>query len=112
MHTHRSRLATLLLLCFLRVLLPDAWVLALHNHQHTCEEPVHASTPTKAKLLLTAKHQHCQTDNFSHVPFQLASPLEFRLVAVYPVVRTYCSGVLWLSSSVATRYLRGPPHQA
>ena len=71
----RSRLAILLLLCFGRVLVPDAWVLTLHTHQHTTEEPAHAAGPRpRGKALLTARHQHCQTDHFYNVAFQPATP--------------------------------------
>ncbi|UOQ75676.1 hypothetical protein MUN84_13485 [Hymenobacter sp. 5516J-16] len=72
MRTFRSRLALVLLLCFVRVLLPDAWVLALHAHQHTTEEPTQALKWPKGKALLSAKHQHCDADQFFKSAFEPA----------------------------------------
>jgi len=113
MHALRSHLATLLLLCFVRVLLPDAWILALHQHQHTTEEPAHAllvGNAAKGKLLLTAKHQHCQTDHFNHSSFQLASPLEVRFIASYLATTGSWPSATWPSAAMTIRHLRGPPH--
>ncbi|SMB85568.1 hypothetical protein SAMN00120144_2839 [Hymenobacter roseosalivarius DSM 11622] len=114
MRTLRSRLAFLLLLCFTRVLLPDAWVLGLHQHQHTLEEPAQATRQDKkqAKALLTARHQHCQTDHFYHVPFQPTPPLELPFAVVY--ARTEAVGGILGGAHRAPHaaYLRGPPGQA
>jgi hypothetical protein len=112
MRALRSYLALLLLLCFTRVLLPDTWVLALHQHQHTSEEPAHVSLmskPGKARLLLTSRHQHCQTDHFSHASFQLVTPLEFEVMPFFAVVVSDKLYAARPSSVVATKYLRGPP---
>lgn len=113
MRALRSRLAILLLLCFTRVLLPDVWLLALHPHQHTTDEPAHASTPRapgKAHLLLTAKHQHCQTDHFNRTFVQLTRPLEITAVVAFSASQEEWLYTHWLSSPVATGYLRGPPN--
>lgn len=111
MRTLRSRLALVLLLCFARVLLPDAWVLALHTHQHTTEEPTQAATWPKGKALLSAKHQHCDADQFFKSAFEPApvavlaapAPGQFaKVVASALVVRGYLP-------PVRTADLRGPP---
>ncbi|MBT9393124.1 hypothetical protein KLP40_08105 [Hymenobacter sp. NST-14] len=108
MRTLRSRLAFVLLLCFARVLVPDAWVLALHAHEHTVEAP--ASTTARHKAHLSAQHQHCAVDHFYDVPFQLASPLE--LAALAPGFRVPVGTPLasvWASAHSSTADLRGPP---
>ena len=114
MQTLRSRLALVLLLCFVRVLLPDAWVLALHQHAHTTEEPTQAIGWPKGKALLSAKHQHCDADQFfksafepaPEAPITLAGPLQFAAPA--PVV---VAGVQ-VANHLTTPDLRGPPARA
>ena len=114
MRTLRSRLAYLLLLCFMRVLLPDAWVLALHQHEHTLEEPAQATRVDKAqsKALLTAQHQHCQTDHFYHVPFQAAPPLELPFAVVYARVELMGGILAEAHRASQVEHLRGPPSRA
>jgi hypothetical protein len=108
----RPYVALLLLLCLMRTLLPEAWVLALHAHEHTTEEPIAAPSKRLAgKPLLTTKHTHCQTEQFYNVPFQAAPS-----VAV-PVPRYQLSyqpmavpTTLANSAAVLRRTaLRGPP---
>ena len=75
--TLRPYLAFLLLLCLTRTLLPEAWVLALHAHGHTTEEPAFGAGKAHrhavaGKILLTPKHTHCHEDTFYNVPFALA----------------------------------------
>jgi hypothetical protein len=110
MHLLRSRLAFLLLLCFVRVLLPDAWVLALHTHEHTTEEPTRASSWPKGKALLSEKHQHCDVDHFCKAAFQTPTPLE---LPTEPAQYTQAIGAPALPAVVAaftpTTGLRGPP---
>jgi hypothetical protein len=62
--------------------------------------------------LLTAKHQHCQTDNFYHVPFYPVPPLELPLVVRYADVEAM-GGILAEAHRVSqTAHLRGPPSWA
>jgi hypothetical protein len=114
MQTLRSRLALLLLFCFTRVVLPDAWILSLHQHEHTQEEPVQATQVEKAqsKALLTAQHLHCQTDHFYQIPFQPAPPLDLPLALIY--ARTVVVGGILTEAHRAsqTAQMRGPPSQA
>ncbi|KAA9331453.1 hypothetical protein F0P96_14510 [Hymenobacter busanensis] len=111
MHTLRSRLALVLLACFMRVLVPEAWILALHQHQHTEREVAHEGRGAKA--LLTEKHQHCGVDHLFNTPFQPAPEVVFT-----PAHRTYASVVapsgqsVWNGTERATLHLRGPPTRA
>lgn len=106
----RSRLALVLLLCFVRVLLPDTWILAMHAHTHTTDEPTeHAGWP-KGKALVSAKHQHCDADNFYSAAFQTPAPLElprpvvqYARPAAVPLVATAAT------APTPTADLRGPP---
>lgn len=106
MRAFRSQLAVLLLLCFVRVLLPDAWVLALHAHQHTELEPARTKA---AKAVLTARHQHCQTDHFCTLPFQLAAVLQFGAATAYCRPQATPPASVWTKAVPATHQLRGPP---
>jgi hypothetical protein len=114
MRTIRTRLAYLLLLCFMRVLLPDAWILAMHQHEHTLEEPAQATRAEKAhaKALLTAKHQHCQSDSFYHIPFQPTPPIELPFAVAYADA-VVAEGILAEAHRASqTAHLRGPPSKA
>lgn len=73
--TFRPYFAGLLLLCLGRTLLPEAWVLAWHSHQHTTEEATCAPHQAKKlrQLLLSSRHQHCHTEQFYDVPFTAAA---------------------------------------
>ncbi|MBC6608625.1 hypothetical protein H8B13_17495 [Hymenobacter sp. BT188] len=111
MRTLRSRLALLLLLCFTRVLLPDAWILALHQHEHTLAESAQATRIDKsqAKALLTVQHQHCQVDHFYHIPFQAPAPLELPFVVFYAPMEAVGGILAEAHHSVEVARLRGPP---
>ena len=108
----RSYLAFFLLLCLTRTLLPEAWVLALHPHEHTTEEPAFAQGKRLAgKALLTPKHTHCQTEQFYNVPFQAAPPVVVplpKLLASYQplAVPTALAGS---ATELRRTALRGPP---
>ena len=73
----RQRLgAWWLLLLLSRVLAPEATVLHLHDHAHTEAEPAFAKQASgKAKMLFTAKHQHCHAEQLYQLPFALATPV-------------------------------------
>ncbi|WP_345116842.1 hypothetical protein [Hymenobacter algoricola] len=110
MRAFRSHLAVLLLLCFVRVLLPDGWVLNLHAHDHTTE--LAPARIKAAKVVLTAKHQHCQTHHFCALPFQPAMALEFTLLPGYSRPRATAPVSVWTKITPAARQLRGPPTRA
>jgi hypothetical protein len=76
MHALRSHIALLLLLCLTRTLLPEAWVLALHPHAHTTEEPAQAPVfVEKGKALVSVMHQHCDVEQFYDVAYQAGAPV-------------------------------------
>lgn len=111
MQTLRSRLALVLLLCFARVLLPDTWVLALHQHEHTTEEPTQAAGWAKGKALVSAKHQHCDADQFFKSAFEPAAelPLLAPTATVFAEPATTDLPVAWHCLLQLTADLRGPP---
>lgn len=111
MQTLRSRLALVLLLCFTRVLLPETWVLSLHQHQHTTEEPALAPGILHGKAVLSAQHQHCDVDHFYNVPFQPAAPLEWQALLRQAYQRRTAVALIRASETAppAREYLRGPP---
>jgi hypothetical protein len=99
----------LLLLCLVRTLLPEAWVLALHTHRHTTE--VAATHRPAGKELLSPRHTHCHAEQFYDVPFQPALPVSLpqpRLALRYQALPI---PVQLASSATALRgtALRGPP---
>lgn len=108
----RPYFALLLLLCLTRTLLPEAWVLALHSHEHTTEEPAQAPAfRHKGKALVSTQHKHCPVESFYNVPFVAGAPV----VAPSPATRA-CFATApvptvatapWIARSPAQ--LRGPP---
>lgn len=111
--TLRPYVALLLLLCLTRMLLPEAWILALHPHEHTTEEPAFAPVAKRqpGKALLTTKHTHCQTEQFYNVPYQPASPVVVPLPHRGPTYRPLAVPTTLACSAAALRRtaLRGPP---
>lgn len=106
----RSRLALVLLLCFTRVLLPEAWVLSLHPHEHTTEEPSQEPGALHGKTVLSTQHQHCDVDSFYHVPFQPGEPVELPPVfTTYLAAASAASTPTWLSAPAPAADSRGPP---
>ena len=116
MQLSRILLAWLLLLCLVRTLLPEAWVLALHRHEHTTVEPAQAAAFRRTgKALLSVQHQHCPVEQFYNVAYQASGPVVVpgpRLAPCYttatalPPVRPAAGEVLY------ARSLRGPPAHA
>ena len=116
MQAIRSHLALLLLLCLVRTVLPEAWILALHPHSHTTEEPAQAPAfRYKGKALISAKHQHCDVEQFYNVAFQAAVPVAapqargargYAATPPLPPVRPAAGEALF------ARSLRGPPRRA
>ena len=106
----RPYLASLLLLCLLRTLLPGAWILALHNHDHTTTELVQASR-SKGKVFLSTKHTHCHTEQFYHVPFRPEAPVAVPLPPLRLSYQPLAVPRQLACSAVALRRsaLRGPP---
>ncbi|RSK49451.1 hypothetical protein [Hymenobacter rigui] len=114
MQTLRSRLALVLLLCFARVLLPDTWILALHTHEHTTEEPTQATGWPKGKALVSAKHQHCDADQFFKSAFEPAAalPVTEPATPAFATLATVELPIAWHQYLCPTADLRGPPSRA
>ena len=108
--TLRPYFALLLLLCLLRTLLPEAWVLALHAHEHTTEELVFGKQ-RPGKAVLSARHTHCQTEQFYNVPFEAAPPVAVPLPRLQLSYRPLAVPTTLGCSATALRRtaLRGPP---
>lgn len=114
MHALRSYIALLLLLCLTRTLLPEAWILAMHSHQHTTDELVQTSgfrRQHQGKALLSAQHQHCQIEHLYDVPFVLSAPVAAPAPATRPCFATAAVPTVatapWIARQPAQ--LRGPP---
>jgi hypothetical protein len=112
--TLRPYFALLLLLCLMRTLLPEAWILALHSHEHTTEEPAFARPTAKrepAHTLFTAKHTHCQTEQFYNVPFEAVPPVVVPLPPLQLSYRPLAVPTTLACSATVLRgtALRGPP---
>ena len=99
----------------MRTLLPEAWVLALHGHAHTSEEPAFAQSaqaaPGKRQLVFTSKHTHCHEETFYNVPFQAARPVQLPQPRVQLRYQSLVVPSALASSAAALRRsaLRGPP---
>ena len=116
MQALRSHIALLLLLCLTRTLLPEAWILALHPHAHTTAEPAAAPFFKRTgKAMLSAKHQHCEVEQFCNVAYQAGAPvvlpaprvaLRYTAAVPLPPVRPPAGELLF------ARSLRGPPGRA
>lgn len=112
MQALRSHIALLLLLCLVRTLLPEAWILALHPHEHTTEEPAQAPAfRHKGKALISSQHKHCPVEDLYNVPFLASAPV----LAPTPVTRAcFATAAVptiatapWIAREPAQ--LRGPP---
>jgi hypothetical protein len=94
-----------LLLLFLRVMVPDKVLVALHAHAHTEHKPHDENRPHIDK-----KHTHCPTAELFNTPFQ---PSETWVVftAPIPIIDSYQAGYafLWKFSYPHTASPRGPP---
>jgi hypothetical protein len=108
----RSHIALLLLLCLTRTLLPEAWVLNMHAHEHTTDEPAQAPAfRHKGKALISAEHKHCQVEHFYNVPFVASVPVPLPTPATRPCFATApvptVATAPWIARQPAQ--LRGPP---
>ena len=107
----RPYLAMVLLLCFVRVQLPEAALLALHSHDHTEHEQTQRAAGAKGKALIGQKHQHCHAEQLFDAPFQLAAPLRLPEAVAVRRYAALATPVTLASSGGALRdvALRGPP---
>ena len=108
----RSHIALLLLLCLVRTLLPEAWILALHPHAHTTEEPAQAPAfRHKGKALASSQHKHCPVEELYNVPFLPGAPVVVPVPVARPCFATApvptVATAPWIARQPAQ--LRGPP---
>ncbi|TDN36134.1 hypothetical protein E4631_07605 [Hymenobacter sp. UV11] len=105
----RPYLATLLLLCLGRTLLPEAWVLTLHAHRHTIE--VATTARRQGKALASPQHTHCHTEQFYDAAYAAAA----RVVVPTPRRQAYYCALAvappraGLAVALRQAALRGPP---
>lgn len=110
MRAFRSHIATFLLLCFVRVLLPESAILALHRHAHTEKEEAHLPRHRHDKAVLSTKHQHCPVDHLFDVPFQPAAELTVPApFFAYAQPTGTAQASVWADTTPAAAWLRGPP---
>ncbi|NVO84796.1 hypothetical protein [Hymenobacter terrestris] len=110
MHALRSRLALVLLLCFARVQVPDAWILALHEHQHTVDAPPQTGLADNHEATVSSQHQHCAVDHFFSAAFQPPAPPALPVPPTdYQLACSLPTASVWNSATRATADLRGPP---
>ena len=96
----------------MRTLLPEAWVLMLHSHEHTTQEAAFTKgRPQPGKALLTPKHTHCHEDTFYNVPFTASSPVVVPLPRVLLSYQPLAVPFTLACSATELRRtaLRGPP---
>ena len=106
----RPCLALLLLLCLVRTLLPEAWVLALHRHAHTTTE-VAAPRHRPGHDWLSPRHTHCHAEQFYNVPFAPALPVRLPQPPHRAAYRPLVVPAQLAVSAAPGRHtaLRGPP---
>ncbi len=104
----RPYLATLLLLCLVRTLLPEAWVLTLHAHHHTAEV---ATALRQGKELASPQHTHCHTEQFYNVAYAAAGRVVVPRPRRRPRYQALAAAAPRACPVVARRHTapRGPP---
>lgn len=105
MNTFVKHIAILLLLLFIRVMVPDAVLLNLHAHSHTA----HTEHSDTNKEQLTQKHTHCPVENLFGAPFQPAVAAVQSVPVIHTTVYSALYNSTWTSSSLLTLSYRGPP---
>ncbi|WP_210462396.1 hypothetical protein [Rufibacter roseolus] len=105
MRSLRNISAYLLLLLFMRVMVPEKVLVALHAHAHSEDKPHDENRPHIDK-----KHTHCPTAELFNTPFQPSETI-VELTAPIPLVDSYQDGYafIWKFSYPHTASPRGPP---
>ena len=103
-HRSKNHITYLFLLLFLRVLVPETAVLALHSHEHTQEQ-----LNEESGFKLDKRHQHCHIDELFSAPFTPAlkvviTPLNLTLADTYSANHSY----IWKFTFPNNTDLRGP----
>lgn len=106
MYQLRNYIALFLLLLFVRVIVPETAVLALHTHEHTQDNPEKINTGLK----LDKKHTHCHTDELYDSPFSpVWAIITYNLPAMFPQTYVAFHGFVWKFTFPNNTELRGPP---
>lgn len=96
----------MLLLLFVRVLIPEQELLQLHNHDHTedLDELV-------IGLKVDKKHQHCPIDELINAPFTPAPKVVIQTLDFFTFTDTYSANhsCIWKFTFPNNTDLRGPP---
>lgn len=102
-------IALLLLLCLVRTLLPEAWVLALHGHGHTTE--LAATRRPAGKELASPRHVHCHAEQFYSASFQPPLPVSLPQPRLRPRYQPLAvpAQLACLAAARRRAALRGPP---
>ncbi len=109
MNILQRHIALFLLLLFVRVLVPDGFMLVLHNHAHTAHDATELVKlhPDAAKV--DTAHLHCPIEKLFGAPYQASFCLydltQLTHTATYAEAGTATSQRLPLTQA----YLRGPP---
>ena len=103
--------AVFLLLCFVRVLVPEAWLLALHVHHHTEQAEEQALKRPDGKHVVTTQHQHCHVEQLFNAPFQPATAVRLPARPAATQFATFLARPLpeWGLITAYARTSRGPP---
>lgn len=97
--------ALFLLLLFVRVMVPDALLLNLHQHGHT--EHVEKLDSNKAKI--EKEHKHCPVEDLFGASFQGAQQLGLSFPIVHKTPYSVHSPNTWFSDVIFFTQQRGPP---
>jgi hypothetical protein len=102
----KNYIAFFLLLLFVRVLVPETTVLAMHSHDHTED----AAIKMDAGFKLDKKHNHCHTNNLFNTPFSPALPAAINAL-LFTFTDTYSANYsyIWKFTFPNNTDLRGPP---
>ncbi|WP_205501437.1 hypothetical protein [Rufibacter psychrotolerans] len=94
-----------MLLLFMRVMVPEKVLVALHAHAHSEDKPHDENRPH-----IDNKHTHCPTAELFNTPFQ-PSETVVAFTAPIPLIDSYQAGYafIWKFSYPQTTSPRGPP---
>jgi len=100
-------ISLLLLLLFVRVLVPDTLILALHQHTHTVEKRLDTRWGDKQ---IATKHIHCPTDHLFHNTFYtLPAAVVLLLMPEHRSSYKPSFQAVWKFTFPNNRLSRGPP---
>jgi hypothetical protein len=102
----KKHIAYLLLLLFIRVMLPEVALLQFHQHAHT--DDGHAKSDTRFKL--DKQHTHCHIDGLFNAGFVPASfPVIKPFALLFADTYSASFSCRWKVTFPSNTYLRGPP---